>query len=58
MELELKRQFLIETLTDRNVFKTQTGNSIYEANYEELKYELVLQTFRDIDVESDSNKWF
>lgn len=55
---EQKRQFLIERLAAKKIFKTQTGKSIYEADYEELKYELVIDAFHDIDVECDANKWF
>jgi hypothetical protein len=55
---EQKRQFLIERLTERNILKTQLGRSIHEADYEELKYELVLSAFHEIDVECDASRWF
>lgn len=56
-ELEQKRQFIIEELTKRNVTKVQ-GKELKKASYESLKEELVLQAFKEIDVECDSNKWF
>jgi hypothetical protein len=55
---EQKRKFLIEELTNLNIYKTQTGKSIHDATYEELKYELVLSAFHEIDVECESNRWF
>jgi hypothetical protein len=55
---EQKRKFLIDELTNLNIYKTQTGKSIFEADYEELKYELVLSAFHEIDVECESNRWF
>jgi hypothetical protein len=53
-----KRKFLIEELTKLKVFKSQTGKSIDELDYEELKYELVLASFREIDINSGEGKWF
>jgi hypothetical protein len=53
-----KRKLLIEELTKLKVFKSQTGKSIYDLDYEELKYELVLASFREIDTNSDDGKWF
>ncbi len=53
-----KRKFLIERLTEKKIFKAQSGISIYDLDYEELKYELVLASFRDIESEKDDNKWF
>jgi hypothetical protein len=55
---EQKRKFLIDELTNLNIYKTQTGKSIFDADYEELKYELTLAAFHEIDVEADANKWF
>lgn len=56
--MEQKKKFLIERLTERKIFTSQSGKSIYDCDYEELKYELVLSEFRDIDVNSDANKWY
>ena len=55
---EQKRQFIIERLNKRNIRETQTGKSLYEADYEELKYELVLSEFKEIDISTDANKFF
>jgi hypothetical protein len=55
---EQKRKFLIDELTNLNIYKTQTGKSIFEADNDELMYELVLSAFHEIDVECESNRWF
>ncbi|MCM3665532.1 hypothetical protein M3204_14030 [Mesobacillus subterraneus] len=55
---EQKKQFIIERLNKRNIFETQQGKSLYEADYEELKYELVLSEFKEIDISADANKFF
>jgi hypothetical protein len=55
---EQKRKFLINELINLNIYKTQTGKSIHDASYKELKYELILAAFQEIDVECESNRWF
>jgi hypothetical protein len=54
----MKREFVLERLLEKGVTKSQDGTSIYECDYETLKYELVLQAFRDIDVENGESGWF
>jgi hypothetical protein len=41
-----------------NISRAQSGKSIDECDYEELKYELVLASFREIDAETAQNNWF
>ncbi len=55
---KLKRDFVIEKLLEQGINKSQDGISVHKLSYEELKYELVLSAFREIDVESDENRWF
>lgn len=55
---EKKKQFIIDRLNKRNIFQTQQGKSLYEADYDELKYELVLSEFKDIDIANQENGWF
>jgi hypothetical protein len=55
---EMKRNFVIERLQKLGVWETQTGKTIHEADYDELKYELVLASFREIDTEKAESKWF
>ena len=55
---EMKRNIVLNELLDKGITKTQDGRDIHNADYETLKYELVLQAFREKDVEADENKWF
>lgn len=56
--MEAKRQHIIQELRSKGFTQNKSGKSIYSMDYEELKYELVLQAFRDIDADHDQNKWF
>ncbi|MGY3716768.1 hypothetical protein ACWE42_14715 [Sutcliffiella cohnii] len=55
---EMKRNIVLNELLDKGITKTQDGRDIHNVDYETLKYELVLQAFREKDVEADENKWF
>ena len=55
---ELKHKFIIDQLLESGITKSQEGIDIRDCDYETLKSELVLQTFREIDVENDKNMWF
>jgi len=54
----MKQKTILDRLVELGVTESQDGISIYKLDYEELKYELVLAEFRQIDVDTDSNKWF
>ncbi len=56
--MKQKRNILIKRLAELNISKTQSGKRIHECYYEELKYELVVASFRDIDTEAAENTWF
>ncbi|MCM3395939.1 hypothetical protein [Cytobacillus oceanisediminis] len=56
--MQQKRNILIKRLSELNISKAQSGKSIDECDYEELKYELVLASFREIDAEAAQNNWF
>lgn len=58
LQKNMKREFVLERLQALGVTKSQTGKSIMDCDYDELKYELVLASFRDIDDNHDSGKWF
>jgi hypothetical protein len=53
-----KRQYIIDELRKLNVTESSAGESLESLDYERLKEELVLASFRKIDVETDSNRWF
>lgn len=55
---EMKRNIVLNELLEKGITRTQDGRDIHTADYETLKYELVLQTFRERDLEADENKWF
>lgn len=48
---EMKRNFILDRLKQLNVTHSQDGIPIHELSYEELKYELVLAEFRQMDIE-------
>lgn len=58
MEIQLKKKFVLERLLEKGIRQTQQGKDIHDCDYEELRYELVLEAFREIDITSDENKWF
>jgi len=55
---EIKRQIIIEDLRQLNVNVSREGVPIEDLSYDRLKEEMVLATFRQIDIESDDNEWF
>lgn len=56
--MQAKRNYLIDELAKMNVKKSQDGRSLSELEYEDLKQELVLACFRQIDRQNESGKWF
>lgn len=58
MQKQMKREFVIDRLSELGVTHSQQGKSIQECDYETLKYLLVLASFREIDAKCDSAKWF
>ncbi|WP_284037442.1 hypothetical protein [Neobacillus sp. 114] len=58
LQQELKRKFVIEKLHEQGITHTKNGTSIEELSYDDLKYELVLAAFREIDSDCEAGKWF
>lgn len=58
LQKNIKQKFVLERLLKLGVMESQTGQSVYELDYDELKYELVLASFRKIDSENAESKWF
>lgn len=58
LKKKMKKEFVLERLQEKGITHSQTGKPIHELSYEDLKYELDLAAFRDIDSEGDSGKWF
>lgn len=55
---QVERGFVLEELARLGVTTTQRGTSLTNCNYDELKFELVLASFREINIHADENKWF
>ncbi|UAL46824.1 hypothetical protein K7887_18455 [Sutcliffiella horikoshii] len=55
---EMKRNFVLDQLRQKGVLVSQSGTELEMMSYQELKYELVLLAFREIDADKDDNKWF
>jgi hypothetical protein len=55
---EMKRKIVLEELIKLGIYTTQDGKNVYDCDYDDLKYELVLASFRVIDRQNDEGKWF
>ena len=55
---ELIRKIYIDDLIAAGVAIGQNGKSIHDMSDTELRYELALQSYRKIDITSDSQRWF
>lgn len=56
--MQQKRNILIKRLAELKISRAQSGKSIHDCDYEELKYELVLASFLELDSEAAENNWF
>jgi hypothetical protein len=54
---EMKRNIVLEALLELGV-QTVDGKSVYNLSYDDLKYELVLASYRQIDRQNEAGKWF
>jgi hypothetical protein len=54
----MKQKMILEDLLKMGITETQEGVSIYQLSYDDLKYELVMASFRQVDIDNDSNGWF
>lgn len=53
----MKHDMVLERLKELGVLQTQLGQSIYDLDYDNLLYELVLAELKNVDVES-RKQWF
>lgn len=58
LKQNLMRNFVLDHLKKLGITYSQSGKYIDALDYEELKYELVLASFRYINIEKDENRWF
>jgi hypothetical protein len=54
----IMRQNYIQDLLEMGFTKNKQGVSVYSMEFEELRHELALATFRKKEIENDQNKWF
>lgn len=55
---ELMKLMIRNDLIAAGVAFGQSGKSVHDMDFEELKYEATLQAFRDIDISVDGQRWF
>jgi hypothetical protein len=55
---QMKRNFVLGKLIALEVTHSHRGQSIELLDYDDLKYELVLSAYKEINATSDANKWF
>lgn len=56
--MEQKRIFLIQELQKMNVTQSQEGRDLSDLSYDELKYEVVIASFRQIEIDHPNHKFF
>jgi hypothetical protein len=55
---QVMRQNFIQDLLARGITENKHGVSVHDLNYEELRHEITIASFRERDIENDKNKWF
>ena len=55
---DMMRKFVLEELLAKGWTHTQEGVPVHDLSYDELKSELVLMDFREIDTECEANAYF
>jgi hypothetical protein len=55
---ERMHKIFIDRLIELGVTRSQLGTSIRDLDYDEAKYEYTMAAFREIDAETDSNRWY
>lgn len=54
----MKKKIVLDELLEKGWTHTQDGRAVHDLSYDELKSELVLLAFREIDTECAENIWF
>jgi hypothetical protein len=52
------RQNFIQDLLARGVTENKKGVNVYDLTYDELRHEVAMLEFKDINTDNDQNKWF
>jgi hypothetical protein len=52
------RQNFIQDLLAKGFTENKNGVSVYDLTYDELRHEVAMLEFKDINTDNDQNKWF
>lgn len=55
---EVMRQNFIQDLLAKGFTENKNGVSVYDLTYDELRHEVAMLEFKDINTDNDQNKWF
>jgi hypothetical protein len=55
---EVMRQNFIQDLLAKGVTENKKGVNVYDLTYDELRHEVAMLEFKDINTDNDQNKWF
>ncbi|WP_313430867.1 hypothetical protein [Siminovitchia terrae] len=58
LPFEAKRKFFIDQLLEKGWTHTRDGIPVHDLPYDELRAEVTLMSFREIDTESVESAWF
>jgi hypothetical protein len=58
LQKQMKRDMVLERLLELGVTTSQTGKSIHELSYDELKTLWVLAEMRQVDIDHPEHVWF
>ena len=56
--MEQKRKYLIQELQRMNVTQSSEGKDLNDLSYDDLKYEVVIASFRQIEIDNPEHKFF
>ncbi|MDF2854206.1 MAG: hypothetical protein K0Q87_57 [Neobacillus sp.] len=54
----MKHEMVLDRLLELGITQNQTGTSVHELDYEELKMVWVLAEMKQVDVDHPDHKWF
>jgi hypothetical protein len=58
LQKQMKKDLVLERLLALGVTTSQTGKSVHELGYDELKTLWVLAEMRQVDIDHPDHKWF
>jgi hypothetical protein len=58
LQKQIKQEMVLERLLELGVTKSQTGKSVHDLQYSELKTLWVLAEMRQVDIDHPDHTWF